>query len=65
MICKCGEDMECIATWDDCNTWAYNLYACPDCGNICKENVWDNKGQTWITASSEVTFISEPEKNDE
>lgn len=26
----------------------YNLYICPDCGAICKEDVWDNEGKLWV-----------------
>lgn len=26
----------------------FNLYICGNCGAICKENVWDNKGQLWV-----------------
>ena len=33
---------------EDGNDYAFNLYICDSCGNICKENVWHNKGLTWI-----------------
>lgn len=55
--CKqCGEtsDWEVVAIHDNPNTnYAYNLSQC-SCGTLLKEDVWDNKGLTWILENGEV-----------
>lgn len=56
MKCLCGEEMQSVKGFDtgSCNGHpgggdiAWNLYTCDDCGNVCRENVWDNKGIVWI-----------------
>lgn len=27
---------------------AFNLFLCPSCGAICKENLWDGRGLLWM-----------------
>ena len=27
---------------------AMNIYACNDCGTVCRENVWSFKGVVWV-----------------
>lgn len=35
--------------------YAYNLYSCQKCGMICKDYVWNNKRQTWISLEGTIT----------
>jgi hypothetical protein len=46
---ECGQPMAVVATHDEGSggQYAYNLHYC-DCGVICKQDVWDNKGELWI-----------------
>lgn len=51
MICiNCAsEDMKFVTCYDGPKTgFSWNLYSCDSCGWICKEDVWDNAGQTWL-----------------
>jgi hypothetical protein len=44
IIC-CGVEMEVVFIWDDPHVgYAFNLYACNDCGRLIKEQVWNNSG---------------------
>jgi uncharacterized Zn finger protein len=46
----CSEEMsslDCIYQWDDpLIGFAFNLYACDNCGTLVKEMVWNNKGSS-------------------
>jgi hypothetical protein len=35
--------------------YAYNVWHCLTCANICKENVWDYKGYIWIDKANNVS----------
>ena len=56
MKCLCGEEMRGLGGYDSgsCNGHpsggdvAWNLYCCDDCGNVARQNVWDNPGVVWI-----------------
>ena len=49
MKCKCGEDMDFVAAYDNPDVgYAYNLSQCMICGVVIKEDVWDNKGELLI-----------------
>lgn len=43
--CECGEHLLSLPGYDDPNEgFAYNLRQCQGCGNLYRENVWENKG---------------------
>jgi len=56
MICKCGEEMKLKIVWDDAQATdhAFNIYLCDGCGMICKEDVWEDKGNRWINLKGEL-----------
>lgn len=57
LICK-EEGMEGITGYDNPNSgYAFNLSMCNGCGAICKEDVWNNKGETWISAEGRVSVV--------
>ena len=58
MKCKyCdNEQMDLVAVYDDPQTKpliAYNLYQCADCGAICKNQVWEFKGDYWMDRTNQ------------
>jgi len=57
MKCKCGEKMKFVQCWDDAQETdhAWNLYTCM-CGMICKEDVWNHKGNRWINLEGELKY---------
>lgn len=59
MKCRnCHEQMDAATVFDNPETdIAFNLYLCPACGWICKEDVWSGKGQLWIDTSNDVTKV--------
>lgn len=63
MNCKCGADMRILTVWDSPNAgYAYNLYECKSlCGMLCKDDVWNNSGLTWIHIDG---TIEKEKKND-
>lgn len=70
MICNnCTEDMQSLGGFDTGSNGnksgkgkndekysdiAFNIHLCGGCGSICKENVWTDKGNTWIYDNGEV-----------
>jgi hypothetical protein len=50
----CDEKMKLVFVWDNCDTHAYNVYACEKCGMLCKVDVWENKGKIWTTIKGSV-----------
>jgi len=57
MICKCGGLLCTECVYDDPQTgYAYNLMQCNDCGMLCKEDVWKNKGLTWISEDGKIVI---------
>lgn len=58
MKCEfCKNDMKFIHCTDDPNNgYAYNLYVCPNCDSVCKDDVWENKGQYWLNNDSTTVF---------
>ncbi len=58
MKCKCGDEMDLEIADDDPYVqpnYAFNVFHCAQCGMICKESVWNNPGQLWISALDEIT----------
>jgi hypothetical protein len=58
MKCRCGltdGDMIFVACDDSPNEgYAFNLFHCPYCGSICKQDVWDDAGEIWISCRNEI-----------
>lgn len=53
--CRCNTNLEFIYGWDNKRMrHAYNLFACPNCGTIYKEDVWDDKGVIQITTNNDI-----------
>lgn len=58
----CRDSMDFIACHDNPSKGiAYNLYQC-SCGSVCREDVWNSKGKTWLAEDNEIT--REVDKND-
>ena len=61
MNCKCGHEMKLIFVWDDAQQTerdhCYNLYACDNCGRICKEDVWSDEGLRWMNLDGAVEEV--------
>ena len=56
----CANEMKGIGCADHPDKgYAYNLFQCDECAAICKEDVWDNKGQTWIPTDNTIKVIKE------
>ena len=65
-FCKMNpdHDMEGVASYDNpCpsegdidpkNIYAYNVHQCHYCGALCKEDVWHNKGRTWLLTDGRI-----------
>ena len=65
MICrKCAGKMKGVCVWDNPDEGhAYNLYQCQTCGAICKEDVWDDKGETWVLIDNIIMSLKKDEDN--
>jgi len=56
--------MELVATYDDPqppgggHVYAYNVFQCRYCGALCKQNVWHDAGETWITLDNFINGIT-------
>lgn len=56
--CKFCEDvLNSISCHDNPNSgFSYNLYQCDGCGSICRSDVWNDKGELWISEDKEISF---------
>ena len=59
----CGAEMAFIACGDTCSgsnehgeSRAWNVYHCSACEVICREDVWDRPGRTWLFADNTTRF---------
>ena len=60
MKCKyCSDEMEVVFHDDNgggCyKDQCYKIYACdnPECMTICREDLWENKGERWVSPENE------------
>ena len=54
-LCRCKHTLDLAAVWDDPNQgYAFNLYICNNCGDIVKEDVWEDAGKTILSVSGEI-----------
>jgi hypothetical protein len=44
----------------DKHLYAYNLFQCQYCGAICKQDVWHNAGETWISVEGRIESMIKP-----
>lgn len=61
MQCRgCQEEMALAEVWE-CGEQkhCWNLYACDGCGAVCRENVWDDKGEVWVFTGNSVAHVTE------
>lgn len=57
---RCHAQMKLTYVWDDAQETdhSFNVWGCDDCGEVCKESVWEHPGKTWISREGEV--VKEP-----
>lgn len=36
------------------HVYAWNLFVCEYCGAICKQDVWHNAGEIWVTTEGRI-----------
>ena len=56
LFCReCKTEMSLLSVGDDPKKgYAFNIYQCDSCDTLCKHDVWDNSGFTWILTNGEV-----------
>lgn len=55
---KCGQFLQFLYCDDDDATFAFNLFACKNCGAVLKREVWVNQGYDyWLMADGTITII--------
>lgn len=63
MRCNCSvqrPEMKLVYVWADPNEgFAFNVFACNECGRLTKNNIWNNAGNTTVLLNGNVLIDEE------